>query len=588
MEIAFVIGLLIAAIILFSTEKLSVDIITLLLLLALLFAKIVTPEEAFAGFSSEILIILGAIFVISGAMQETGILDAVGDRMLKITRAGPTRLLTLIMTLTSGLSAFMNNTTATAVLLQPVTAIARAAKLGPSKFLMPLAFASILGGTCTLIGTSTNVAVSGYIARTEHIAPVGMFELTPIGIILSLAGIAYMVLIGRHQLPVHLDDERTSDFEIREYVTEIVVLPSSPLIGQRIYESDLSILDFRVLKILRSREQLTPDPYLTINENDVLLVEGRIKDLMMVKKIEGIEILPDYRLTDKDLESTDLRLVEAVINPRSDLVGQTIKQIRFRDRFGAVVLAIYRKGKSLRESLGDLTLQTGDTLLLQGSEKRVQAFLGSEELTVLNQHTIRPLHLRRGCAVLGAFIAAIILSGSGLLPPAVAFLAASVFVVLIRGITVERAYEFIDWRLLIMIGGMTAFGKAMENSGTAVFLAHIITDLFAPMGIMAVLAGFMLLTVVLTQPMSNAAAALVVLPVALAAATRLGVNERTFAIAVMLSASISLIAPFEPSCVLVYGPGKYKFRDFVRVGGGLTVILLLLLLAFIPVFWPLR
>lgn len=587
MEITFVLLLLFAALVLFSTEKVSVDIITLLLLIALIIGKTLTPKEAFAGFSSDILIILGSIFVISGAMQETGLLDQLGEWAFRLAQTSENKLLLATMSLTAGLSSFMNNTTATALLLPPVSAMARKAGIPSSKLLMPLAFASILGGTCTLIGTSTNVAVSGYISTIDHLEPVGMFEITPAGILICLTGFAYMMLLGKKWLPANASPDQVESFGLRPYVTEISILPHSPLIGQCVGDSDLSILNFRVIKIRRKTADLRPDSSLAFAENDVILVEGRIENLRKVKVIEGIELLPERKLTKSDFETADLRLAETVILPRSEVIGKTLRQSEFRSRYGLAVIAIYRKGRPISSALADTVLRTGDTLLIQGSDEHINGLHVGEDFALLEKHILTPLRAQTGIAVLIAFISAIIVSGLNILPISVCFLSAAVFCVLIKAISVERAYAFVDWRLLILIGGMTAFGTAMDNSGTADFLAAQITHYLSPLGAMGILGGFMILTVILTQPMSNAAAALVVLPVAVAAAQELGVSERSFAIAIMLAASISFIAPFEPSCILVYGPGKYKFRDFIRVGGGLTIVSILVLWLLIPFFWPL-
>ena len=265
--IAFVLALLVIAIALFATERISVDLITFMLLIALVASGVLVPQEAFEGFSNDIIIILGAIFVISGALQETGVLDLLGARILKLAGANPNRLLLLLMSSTAGVSGFMNNTTVTAMFLPPTIGVARRANLSPSRLLMPLAFASILGGTCTLIGTSTNVAVSGYIKKAG-MPELGMFEITPLGLIIVVVGIAYLMLVGRHLLPEHKEASLTANYAMREYVSEIIVLPNSPLIGQDSYDSDLNVLEFQILKIIRGDVQLRPGREVRLAEGD--------------------------------------------------------------------------------------------------------------------------------------------------------------------------------------------------------------------------------------------------------------------------------------------------------------------------------
>ncbi len=587
LPIAFVLLLLVVAVVLFATEKLSVDIVTFLLLIALVVGGILTPQEAFAGFSNDIIIILGAIFVISGALQETGVLDLLGSRLMRIASTSAGKLQFIIMGASSAVSGFMNNTTVTAMLQPPVIGIARRAGLSPSKLLMPLAFASILGGTCTLIGTSTNVAVSGYM-KANGMEELGLFEITPIGLVLVAVGTLYMMTIGRRLLPDHREASLTADYRIREYLSEIIVLPGSPLIGQKSFESDLTLLDFRILKIIRGKEQFLPSSRVFIEQGDTLLVEGRVQNLMKVKTIEGIDMKAEAMLGDRDLQSSNFRIAEVLLTPQSELIGRTLREANFRRYYGLTVLAIYRFGQSLRDEVADTILRVGDMLLVQGPADRVDALSGHAGLSILEEVNRSPYDPRKGLLTVVIFVLAVIAGGFELMPLSIAFLAAAVLTVLLRCISVEKAYEFIDWRLLVLIGGMTAFGVAMEKTEAAQYLANLIVSWMQPMGIMAILGGFFLLTIILTQPMSNAAAALVVLPVAVQTAHQMGASERTFAIAIMLAASVSFITPFEPSCILVYGPGKYRFSDFLKVGAGLTLVLAIVVLLLLPFFWPLR
>lgn len=586
-EIGIVLGLLVIAVIIFALEVISVDLITLLLLMALILGGVLTPAEAFAGFSSDIIIIIASIFVISGSLVETGVLDVVGSYMARIAAGGLNRMMLVMMVVAGGVSAFMNNTTTTALFLGPVMGVARKLKVSPSKVLIPLAYASIMGGTCTLIGTSTNVAVSGYLLR-EGLEPIGLFEITPIGLLILSVGILYMLFIGQHLLPSYPDESLTDEYKIREYLSEIIILRDSKLIGQYVFESDLTRLGFQILRILRGKRQLQPRSDTQFEAGDVVIVQGKVENLMKVKDTSGIEIRAEVKVDEKELQSDNLKIAEVLVKPQSDLVGRTLKEAQFRQRFGLTALAVYRHRHALREKIGDLRLRTGDMLLVQGLPDRFDLLRHSPDLAVLGELPPSLYRKRKGLYAIAVFAVALVLGGFGWLPLSVAFLGAAVLTILCRCISAEKAYEFIDWRLIILIGGMTAFGSAMEKTETAQFLAKGIVHLLQPYGVMPILAGFFFLTILLTQPLSNAAAALVVLPVALETAAQLDLNQRTFAIAIMLAASVSFIAPFEPSCVLVYGPGKYKFRDFIKAGGVLTILLATLVLFLIPVFWPLH
>ncbi|MDQ3135495.1 MAG: SLC13 family permease, partial [Acidobacteriota bacterium] len=544
--------------------------------------------EAFAGFSKNITIILASIFIISGALQRTGIMDAMGARLYKLTGRSQSRVLLTVMTAVGGISGFMNNTTATAIFVSPVIGLANRADISASKLLLPMAYASILGGTCTLIGTSTNIAVSGFIEQSG-MTPLTMFEVTPIGVMLVVIGIAYLMFVGARMLPDRKDESLTEEYAMREYLSEIVVMSDSELVGQRIFESDLATKNFKVIEVLRGEERFIPDSRTTIKPHDILLIEGKVAELMRVKDTAGIEIHADVKLGLGDLESDRIKIAEVLITPRSDLTGRTLKEANFRARYGLTALAIYRKGESIREKIGRVPLRMGDLLLVQGAADRLDDLRREPDLWTLEKFSPTLYRKKQGIYTVVFFAAAIIIGALGWLPLSISFLSAAVLTILFRCITVEEAYEFIDWRLIILIGGMTAFGTAMDNthSGAASYLANLIVGNLRPFGVMSIMAGFFVVTILLTQPMSNAAAALVVLPVAMEAAEALGVNARTFAIAIMLAASVSFVTPFEPACILVYGPGKYRFMDFVKVGLPLTLILMVFILIMVPVFYPL-
>ena len=582
-----VIGLLIAAVIAFSTEKISVDLVTLGMLCVLVICGILKAEQAFAGFGDRVIILLAAIFVIGAALRETGVLDMMGGVLAQTFGTQPKRLMGFMMAVVGGVSAFMNNTTVTAVFVGPVMGLARKVRIPPSRLLMPLAFASLMGGTCTLIGTSTNVAVSGAITKLG-LQPLRMFEFSGIGIVLMLTGILYMVFIGSRLVPERDRAAVLAGDAMRDYLAEVVVLTNSPLIGQAAFDSDFSALEFQVIKIRRADQTLDAGPNLRFEAGDVVLVAGKVENLIRVKKIEGLDILEDVTLRSSGMDMRDAQIAEVVLTPRSGFVGRSLRENNFRQRTGLSVLALMRGDRTLMHHMANEKLRAGDVLLLQGPSDRFRVFEEGNDMIVITQHQFSQETQRRGLMLLGAFVLAVLVSSVGWVPDTVAFVLVAMLAVLTRCIKLENAYTNIDWRLLILIGGMMAFGEAMKVSGAASMIADFITGWLQPMGVFAVFAGFCVLTILLTQPMSNAAAALVVLPVALQAAASMGASQRAFAVGVMLSASASMITPFEPSCILVYGPGKYRFADFIKVGGGLTLVMLIVILTMVPTFWPLK
>lgn len=386
-------------------------------------------------------------------------------------------------------------------------------------------------------------------------------------------------------MPKRGSEENVNNYGVRSYLSEIVIRHNSSLIGQVVHESDLSKMGFEVLGIIRDKRQFAPGPNMNFSDGDLVLVKGDVKNLVNVKNAKGIDIMADA-LSFYDQGVDLLKLKEVVIAGRSDLAGKTIGEIDFRRRYGMLVVAINREGQHIVNAIKDYSLEVGDMLLVQGSEDSFNNLGSHHDMVVLGEHTAPVRNLKKGYLTIGLFLVAIILASFSIIPTGIAFLSAAVLAMLTKSIRPEDAYNNIEWRLLVLIAGMTAFGTAMTNSGADKYLAEIVVDICKPIGVNGIFLGFMILTVILTQPMSNAAAALVVLPVALSSAETLHVNPMTFAIGVMLSASVSLITPFEPSCILVYGPGKYKFSDFVKVGGIVTILMMIVIYFGVPMLWP--
>lgn len=587
MEIAIVLILLLLAVIAFSTEKISVDIVTMTCVLILVMTGIITYKEAFAPFGSDFIIMLASIFIVTSAIDSSGVLEVWAGKLMKRPKKGKLGLIMPMISITGIFSSVMNNTTVTALMVNPAMAIARKSGINFSKILLPLAFASIVGGTCTLIGTSTNVAVNAYLGKNGF-EELGMWDFTWIGLILLGVALLFMAVIGVRLLPDRNSDEFTTDYGIREYLSEIKILPNSPLIGQVIRQSDITKMGFTVLAVIRGDREFAPGENVSFREHDIVLVKGAMQQLLAVRQTKGIDIVADT-LDFYQEEKGPLRLVEMVIPGRSDLAGQTISGSDFRRKYGMVVVALNREGKNFTEKLGQVRLEVGDMLLVQGKAAAFDKISSHHDLVMLGDHTPPVKNLWKGYFALGFFLLAIIVSS---IPAfnvhvSIAFLASAVLSMIVGAVKPDEAYKNIEWKLLVLIAGMTAFGTAMGNSGADEFLAGLIVDWCGGFGPQGIMLGFMLLTVLLTQPMSNAAAALVVLPVALEAAKVLEVNPMTYAVAVMLSASVSLITPFEPSCIIVYGPGKYKFGDFFKVGGLLTLILVAIIYFTVPMSWPL-
>jgi di/tricarboxylate transporter len=585
--------LLVFAIVLFATEKLPVDVVGIVLVIALVLTQVLTVQEGVAGFGNDVIVTIGGLFILVGGLIKTGLVDLIGRRMHRIAGGNEFFLTAMIMVAAALSASVLKNTTTTAMFLPVIIGLAAKAKIAPSKLLMPLAFGAILGGSCTLIGTSTNLAVSGAISRYGQ-APFSMFELTAVGVVTFASGMLYMMLIGRRMLPNRGGEDSFADqYHIREYVSELLVLPDSSLVGKTLGEAKLNTdLDLHILGIARSGQTIaSPDPSERIQRRDSLLVEGTIEDILRVKEEIGLEIKPDFMLHDAMLESRTVELFEVMVMRDSPLVGQTLKGVRFRQTYDLTVLAINRHGETFINKLSSVELKFGDVLLVQGKREVIEPLVVEGELLLLEDVSANSMRVDKRRWAIAAFVLFLSLSLSKIvigfdIPLTICVLSGVLLLLATKTIRYAEMYSLIDFRLLVMIACMMSFGVAMEKTGADAFLAGYIQNYFGQLGPTSVLAGFFLLTVILTQPMSNQAAALVVLPVAVKAAVALGLNPRTFIVGITYAASFSFITPLEPACVLVYTPGRYRFMDFVKIGTFLTVIVFVVSILLVPVFWP--
>jgi di/tricarboxylate transporter len=588
-QIATVLTLLVIALILFSIERIPIEVVALLLVMALVLTQTLTAAEAFAGFGNDIVITIAGLFILTGGLARTGVVDLVGRRLHRTAGESQFRMVALIMFAAAFCAAIMKNTTTTAMFLPVVLGLAARRNISPSKLLMPLAFGAILGGTCTLIGTSTNLAVSGALPR-YGIQPFTMFELTRVGVVIVVVGMVYMLVVGLRLLPRREgSDSLTEQYHIRQYMTEVIVLDDSPLIGKTLAAAHISDeLDLTVLGILRGDDQLriAPTSDEPIKADDLLLVQGRVEDILKVKGEAGIEITPEFTLNDSLLESKDTELFEAMVPRGSDFIGRSLKRLDFRKQHGVVVLAINRHGVNLLSKISRLRLRFGDVLLLQGNREEVEALAAEGQLLLLEEISERQARPEKRRWALLAFGVFLFFSLTHLVPLPIAVLFGVMVLLASRSLRMSEVYEIIDWRLLILIACMISFGVAMEKTGADQYLADLIVRATGHYGPVAVLAGFFIMTVALTQPMSNQAAALVMLPISIKTALALGLNPRTFAITVTYAASCSFLTPLEPACVLVYTPGRYRFLDFLKVGSILTLAVFAIVIWLVPKFWP--
>jgi di/tricarboxylate transporter len=589
-EIALTLTIIVAALALFATEKLRVDLVALLVLLSVGLLRLINPEDIFDGFANPAVITVWAVYIVSGGLFKTGVADAMGRGILRLAGDREPRLIATIMVTCGVISAFMNNVGATAMLMPALVGISRRTKIAVSKLLMPLSFSSLLGGKMTLIGTPANILAMGILAD-RGLSTLGFFEFAPMGIVVLTTGVLYMILIGRHLLPVRQGAQVRRDvYRLREYVTEVRVSTTSPLAGKTLLESRLGRdYDLTVLAIERdgeSKAQIRRDT--VVQQGDLLTVEGSADDLMAARKDLGFAIEAERELDVERLEPGNVQLIEATLAPRSGLVGRTLRGVRFRDRYGFTALAIWRHGEVITERLRDVPLQFGDTLLLQGPGHRVRELQEGPDFLVLEPLEVEQLRRGKAPIAIAALALAIGLVVFVDFHISMAMVMASVAMILTGCLTIEEAHESIDWRTVFLVAGMLPLGMTMEATGTAQYLANIMLDALGDYGPIALLAGTYLLAALITQAMSNAAAMVLIVPIAVDTALGLGANHITFTMAVVIGAATSFLTPIgHKANVLVFGPGGYRFFDYARVGALLTVVLLIVSMIFLPLFWPL-
>ncbi len=578
------------ALVLFSLEWVSPDVTALGVLLALIVLGLVPLEQAFDGFGSDTVMLLLGILIMTAALMRTGVVEVVSRKLLQLTSNHPRSLLPVIMLAVGGLSAIVNNTAAAAFFLPVILGLGQRAKLSASRLLMPMAFAAILASSVTLIGTSTNVVVSGLMTQSG-LPPIEMFELTPIGVPILLVGVIYMLLIGQHLIPEHTTPETLAEkFDLRPYLAELQISPDSPLDGRTLAQSGLGRnFDLVALAIIREgQRQLDPPAAAILRAGDTLLVEGSSEAILKIKDVAGIDLQADAKFSDADLQGDGLRLAEVVLLPRSPFIGRTPKGLQMRERYQVQVLAINRRTGIIHSKIANTRLQLGDVLLVQGNSKQIVGLQADNTFDVLGMVDAQRFNRRRAWTVIAIFTGSLVLGSLKLIPLPVAMLLGALLVFVTRCISPDDAYRKVEWKVLILIGCMLSLGTAMQSTGTAQFLAEGLTAMVGTWNPLWLLTGFFALTVLLTQPMSNQAAAAVVIPVALQTAVQLGLNPRTFAMMIAIAASTSYLTPLEPACLMVYGPGRYRFMDFVRVGGLLTVVIYLLAIVMTPLLWPLK
>ena len=583
-------AVILIALALFATEVFSVDLVAMLIMATLVLTGVITPQQGVDGFSNNATITVAFMFVLSAALLKTGALQALAHRLSQVFKRNYKLGLLMMMLLIAFISALINNTPVVAVFIPVVIQISYASGQSPAKMLIPLSYASIMGGMCTLIGTSTNILVSG-IAEKEGLPGFSMFLLTPIGLLLLIAGMVYMFFIGIRLLPEQdYAKDMEEQFALRDYITEIELLEGTELNGARIMDSSLvKELEMDIIELVRGDTRFTMPPGdFVLQAGDMLKIRCDVQKVKALK--ERIKVVEDATLSvgGNSLAEKQTALVELVVTAGSPFTDKTLRSLDFRRKYRGIPLAIRHRDEVLHEGLYELPLRAGDIILaeikahyikeLKQVESGVDApfvLLSQEPLTDFNRPQFR--------LVIGVIITMVALATMGVLPIMVGAICGVLALVLLRCLDMKEAYQAINWKIIFLLAGALSLGEAMKNSGLDRMIADGLIGQLGPWGPIAIISGLYLATSLLTEIMSNNATAALLAPIAISTAAQLELNPVPFLVAIALAASCSFMTPIGyQTNAMVYSAGNYRFADFFKVGAGLNLLFWLLATFLIP------
>ena len=580
--------------IMFVTEIFSIDVTAMILLTILFMLGYLTPSEALSGFSNPAVITIAFLFIISRALQKTRILEylivrvrRLADKSILIGRA--------VYLFTIGVaSAVVNNTAIVAIFMPVSIRLAQKYKMSPSKMLIPLSYSAILGGTLTLVGTSTNLLVNSIYIKVPGVEPMGMFEFFKYGAILMIVGLLYILFIAPMILPSRTSTSSlTKSYRLGGYLTEMRITAESPLNGRTCLERGINKnYDVMVLDILRDNKMITNMIRLTkLKEGDVLFVRGTLENFLRMKEVEKVALLTDEKLTQEELEQEDNVVLECLITNKSDLVGKSLMTSNFRRRFGSFILAIRREGTIVREKIAHVILSAYDTLLVYGPKNKVNELSKTNEFVVLGEVDAELRKQRFWWMTIVVIIGTIALAALGFMPIVKSAMLGVVILLALKILTPQESYQSINWQVIILISALIPVGIVIQKTGTAGWIAGLISSATESVPFewqpRVLLALIYFITIFLTEISSNAATAIIMTPISIAVAQQMGFDPRAFVFAVAFAASASFITPVGyQTNLMVYGPGGYKFSDYIRVGFPLAFIFWIMAIFILPILWP--
>ncbi|EIK54730.1 sodium/sulfate symporter family transporter [Stutzerimonas stutzeri TS44] len=589
LQLYFVCAVLVWALVCFVRETWSPDIVVAIAVAALLAAQLLTPGEVLSVLSNSAPVTIACMFMLSAALERTGCIDALGNWLGDLVGDNPTRVLAGLMITALVISGFLNNTPVVAILTPVAIALARRSCTSPSKLLIPLSYATVLGGMLTMIGTSTNILVDG-VARKAGLEPFGMFEITPAALVFCVVGLIYLMLFSKRLLPDRetLSKQLRSDLD-RTFMSELRVPYTSPMIGKTLSEANLNGgSGLQVLQVSRDDQQISrPEHDFVLQAGDLLVLHGRVRNVVDLRESGHLSFHRGDAF--ETVSSQDLVLAEAIVGRSSRYSHRPMRDLDLCARYGINVLAVHRQDANVSGNLDDFRLQFGDVMLVEGTPTQIKRFADNGELISLNAVQERAYRRDKAPIAILATLAVMVLSAFGFMPIEGLAIIAGAVVLATRCLDVEEAYKAVDWKVLSLIFGMLAISIAMDKVGLVdVVVAKTMTAL--PDASPLLMLGFVyLLTTILTEILSNNAVAVLVTPVAIGIAQSLGLDPRPFVVAVMFAASVSFATPIGyQTNTFVYNAGGYRFSDFLRIGIPLNLLMVVVAIVVIPLVWPLQ
>jgi len=592
-EVIVVLLILSLGFFLFIKEYFSIDVTALIILSSFFGLGYLTPSEAVSGFSNPAVITIGLLFILSSAIQKTGLLEYIVVTINRLVQSSKTIGLAAYYFTISVASSLINNTAIVAIFMPITIRLAHNYHVSPSKMLIPLSYAAILGGTLTLVGTSTNLLVNSIYMSYEGSQPLGMFEFLKYGSIILVIGTVYLLFIAPRLIPSRTTTSSlTKSYHLGGYLTEMKVRKGSVLIGKSCFDRSINQnYDVTVLDIIREKKHIVKDIRRTIlKEGDILFVRGTLENFLRMKEVEGVALLTDEKLTQSELEQEDNELVECLLTDDSGLVGKSLMSTNFRQIYGAFILAIRREGDIFRKKIAHMKLRAFDTLLVYGPSKKIASLSDGGNFIVLGKVQARLIKEKFWWVSIYVVLISIIFAAVGYIPIMKGAFLSVVILLSLKIITAQESYQSIHWQVIFLIAALIPIGIVIQKTGTADWIGNNISNFIflfsSELQPYVLLATIYFITMILTEISSNVATAIIMVPIAIAVSNQLGLESRPFVFTVAFAASSSFITPIGyQTNLMVYGPGGYKFSDYIRVGLPLSLILFISAILIIPKLW---